>query len=54
MAGPAAQDDIGGQYEVTASYLDTMVMEAITYRMLNVSGDDVLDVVIGFGTGADG
>ena len=31
-----------------------MVMEAITYRMLNVSGDDVLDVVIGFGTGADG
>ena len=54
MAGPAAQVDIGGQHEVTASYLAVIVMQTANYRMLNVSGDEVLDIVIGFGTGADG
>ena len=54
VAGPAAQVDIGGQHEVTASYLAVIVMQTANYRMLNVSGDEVLDIVIGFGTGADG
>jgi hypothetical protein len=53
VAGKVPAADIRGEHKVPSVTFSEKGLTRLL-RMLNVSGDDVLDVVIGFGTGADG
>ena len=58
MASQTTSADFRGEHKASLRSIIFSIMFDVTLiqlsRMLNVSGDDVLDVVIGFGTGADG